>query len=283
MPIGAVEHFFDITWSPLKDGAGDVVGILTFAVDVTVTVAAREALKAAVAQLQAERDVREQFVATLSHDLRTPLSSAGLAAHLLSEGEADPTEVAMLARRIIRNVQRTDEMITNLLDAGSMKVGETLPIRRERCLLDRVVADALEDLVAAHGDRFAFSPGVDVEGSWDPKALRRILENLCGNAVKYGDRETPITVSLTLHGDAVDIAVHNAGPPIAAVDQGTLFDSWRRTGSAARGNQRGWGLGLTVVRGLASSHGGTVTVESDVARGTTFVVTLPLGAPIDPT
>lgn len=107
--------------------------------------------------------------------------------------------------------------------------------------------------------------------------MRRVLENLCNNAVKYGAHEHPITVTLKqLESGQALLSVHNWGAPIAAEDQATLFEPYRRTKAAQRGEQRGWGLGLTLVKGLVEAQHGTVKVESTEASGTTFTVILPI-------
>jgi signal transduction histidine kinase len=78
--------------------------------------------------------------------------------------------------------------------------------------------------------------------------------------------------------DRTTIAVHNDGSPISPEDQSKLFDAFKRTDSARRGGQHGWGLGLTLVKGIAESHGGSVSVESAAGRGTTFTIMLPTDA-----
>jgi len=101
--------------------------------------------------------------------------------------------------------------------------------------------------------------------------MRRIIENLCNNAIKYGAGDHPVTVSVAQNGpDEVSVSVHNWGLPIPPEDQKLLFQQYRRMDSA----QKGWGLGLTLVEGLAKAHRGTVRVESTRETGTTFTVTV---------
>jgi len=94
--------------------------------------------------------------------------------------------------------------------------------------------------------------------------------------VKYGAADKPITISAKREGADVELSVHNYGPVIASKDQAQLFDPFARTGRAQSGGQIGWGLGLTLVRACAEAHGGTVTVQSSTASGTTFTLHLPL-------
>jgi signal transduction histidine kinase len=105
--------------------------------------------------------------------------------------------------------------------------------------------------------------------------MRRILENLCNNAIKYGDTTSRVTVSLRQEGDEAELAVHNWGNPIPASEQESLFQYFTRTKSAEASGKRGWGIGLTLVKGVAEAHGGSVQVESSQEKGTTFRVRLP--------
>ncbi len=126
-----------------------------------------------------------------------------------------------------------------------------------------------------HGDRFRLSSSEQINGYLDSTAIRRIVENLLGNAVKYGTPETLITTSLTQKKETIEISVHNLGNPIPIEDQKHLFQQFQRTESAQKGSQTGWGIGLTLIQGLADAHGGRVVVRSEESEGTTFTVTLP--------
>jgi signal transduction histidine kinase len=104
-----------------------------------------------------------------------------------------------------------------------------------------------------------------------------VLENLCENAIKYGAAGRPVAVGLKQCEDRVTIAVHNEGMPIPAADQAKLFQAFKRIEGEerAQGGKTGWGLGLTLVKGIAEAHGGTVTVQSEPGTGTVFSVILP--------
>jgi signal transduction histidine kinase len=223
------------------------------------------------ARLEEERDLRERFVATLTHDLRTPLTAAKLNAQMVARKVHDPTALYKLAARIIENLDRADQMIRDLLDANRIRAGEGLPLELSECELTALARETLEELSLEHGDRFALDAREPIQGYWSCSGLRRILENLCNNAIKYGARDRPVTVSLTRNGpDEVSVAVHNWGRPIPPEQQQLLFQQYRRIDSA----QKGWGLGLTLVEGLARAHRGSVKVESTQEAGTTFTVTL---------
>ena len=230
-------------------------------------------LRESIEQLQRERELREIFVSTLSHDLRTPLISARMSAELLARGQA-AAKAPMLQGRIIENIDRLDGMIQTLLDANLVRAGERLPLQLQRCELRQTIRDVLDELTTVHGDRYRLRAPAAIEGCWDPRLLKRILENLLNNAVKYGDSVAPITVTAEADGDEVRIGVHNEGPPIKPEDQLALFDPFRRTVNGRQSGKQGWGIGLTMVRGAAEAHGGRVSVESAEGAGTTFTVTL---------
>jgi signal transduction histidine kinase len=161
------------------------------------------------------------------------------------------------------------------LDANRIRAGQGLPIEVSACELRQVVADTLEELSSVHGERFHLQGEKRLEGRWDARALRRLVENLCGNAIKYGDGTRQVTVSLAQHGDEVELAVHNWGNAIPPEEQQQLFQYFARAKSAEASGKKGWGIGLTLVKGVAEAHGGSVRVESTPEKGTLFRVRLP--------
>ena len=175
-------------------------------------------------------------------------------------------------------MDRADQMIRDLLDAGRIGAGEKLALQFGTLDLAQVARDTIEELSAIHGDRFILRADQAIEGCWSYDGLRRILENLASNAVKYGVVHRPVTITLRKEAGRVLIEVHNEGNPISSTDQGALFVPYSRTASALSGGQKGWGLGLVLVRGIAEAHGGKVIVESYWETGTTFRVALPLAA-----
>ncbi|SEM52074.1 GAF domain-containing protein [Stigmatella aurantiaca] len=190
---------------------------------------------------------------------------------LYSNGEAD--------RLLGHPIDRADQMITDLLDVNRIRAGLGLPIERAPMELRQVVAGTLQELSTLHGERFLLRGEARVQGTWDARALCRAVENLCGNAIKYGDPVQQVTVSLKQEGGRVELAVHNWGMPISPAEQAHLFQSFRRTRSAEASGKKGWGIGLTLVRGVAEAHGGSVSVESTEEAGTTFRLHLPTMPP----
>jgi signal transduction histidine kinase len=234
-----------------------------------------ERLGDSVAALRRERDVRERFVSVLAHDLRGPLSAAKVAAHVLIQHPEKLDERRDLAIRIDRSIDRTDRMIRDLLDASRIRAGERLPLRLDACDLGAIAREVVDELSAIEGDRFILRAPGGARGVWSAEELRRALWNLVSNAVKYGAAERPIVVEIRASPGGVEASVHNEGEAIRPAEQARLFDAFSRTPSADASEQGGWGLGLTLVRGCAEAHGGTIQVESAPGKGTTFTLRLP--------
>ena len=231
--------------------------------------------QAEIFRLEAERDLREKFVATLSHDLRTPLTVANASATLILNHPQDKEASKSLAQRILSSLERINYMIEDLLDANRIEAGQGLQIERQPGSLRDVVLTAANDLNAIYGDRIVAHTKTPVHGLWSKSSIRRVIENLVNNAIKYGDPTSPVTVTLTENAKQAILSVHNYGNPISAEDQSTLFQQYRRSDSAISNRKKGWGLGLTLVRGLVQAHHGEITVSSSIDKGTLFTVILP--------
>ncbi len=236
--------------------------------------ASANSLASTIEELEREKDLRERFVAALSHDLRTPLAAAKMSSELIARNHVDDPVLFKAAHRITNNMNRADGMIRDILDASLIKAGERIHLRIQLCQMNKILNDVIEDLEGIHGDKFQIKIEENIEGYWDPDAVKRILENLLSNAIKYGEIGSKVTVTSSSSAQNVHLSVHNKGFPIPENELSTLFDQFKRSQSAHRGEQKGWGLGLTLVKGIAESHGGKVSVESS-NEGTTFTVELP--------
>ena len=255
--------------APVRNEKGELTGWIGSNTDI-------DEQKKSIRDLEEQRELREKFVYALTHDLRTPMTAGKMTAQLILRRPSDPAQVAKLAERIIVNMDRADDMIRDLLDVSRIRAGEPLPLTYTECRLRDIIETSVADLALTHGSRIRMENEFgELVGSWDANIIQRIVENLVGNAVKYGTPDTPITVRLDETAEWVEIGVHNDGNPIADVDQVSLFDPFRRTKDALGGGLRGWGIGLTLVKGMTEALGGMVRVESSVAQGTTFFVRLP--------
>ncbi|HEY9652610.1 MAG TPA: HAMP domain-containing sensor histidine kinase [Coleofasciculaceae cyanobacterium] len=222
---------------------------------------------------QTLRDIQELFIVTLTHDLRGPINVVKMGTQLiLRRLERGDTHVDVAAR-MISSIDRLDSMIQNLLDASRLRAGQSLKLEFEECYLDRLVQDVVEDLSFTYGGRFVGICDSDVRSYCSRKQIRRVIENLAINAVKYGTPSTPITLTLQQTETQISLTIHNEGNPIAPDAQSILFQQFRRTTSAEE--QTGWGLGLFLVKSIIEAHQGTIEVESEEGKGTSFIVKLP--------
>lgn len=237
-----------------------------------------EELRLTVERLDAEHHVRESFISLLAHDLRGPLGVSKMSAEILNHRPDNPEQVRIVAARIGKNINRADKMIRNLLDAHRLRAGQQLPLERHPCDLVEIVHDVTADLDSPDRDRVAVEGAAQLQGCWDPDLLWRALWNLMTNAVKYGAPDTSITISVGHEEGQAWATVHNHGPSITAEERNQLFQPFSRTDGAKAGKQRGWGLGLTLVQGVAVSHGGTLEISSETEPGTAFTLRLPLNA-----
>ena len=236
------------------------------------------ALRAKIGELEAERQVREWFVSVIAHDLRSPLTTAQMTAALIARLPESAPRHRQLADRIRNSVARTNEMLGDLLDANRVRAGMRLALKLAPCDLVVVVREAFAELVAAYGERFRVEGEPSVEGYWSAHDLRRLAVNLGSNGVKYGAEGAPVVFSLAHSPAGAKLAVHNDGPALAQEELACLFRPFARSRAAQARGVAGWGLGLTLVKGVVEAHGGEIRVESAPRMGTTFTVELPLDA-----
>lgn len=225
--------------------------------------------------LESQKDLREQFVSAMTHDLKNPLTAARSALELMSHQSYEQSTFQRLINITRDNLTRIDKMISNLLDANRIHSGHPLPLHFANCDLVEVAKEIVTELSMSHGNRIIIQANETVIGLWDKSELKRLIENLVMNALKYGYDSTLVTISIKSSGDSAFLSVHNFGPVIPPQDQKIIFQQFRRTLSSELSQKKGWGIGLTLVRGIAEAHGGSVRVESAPNLGTTFTVNLP--------
>lgn len=169
-------------------------------------------------------------------------------------------------------------MIRDLLDASRLRAGQPISLNLDDCDLGLLAREVVEALASLHGNRFVLQTDPIVRGRWSTDELHRALWNLATNAVKYGAPDRPITISVRQTAAGATLSVHNDGAPIPIDQQERLFQPYARGLSLRAGSAAGWGLGLTLVRGCAEAHGGSIQLHSAPGIGTTFTVHLPADA-----
>ena len=273
---GTMKSFYiTFAYHPLRIAGDGIKGIVAVVVDVSEQVQIKQELKKLNQDLRDERDLRENFVAALSHDLTNPLTAAKMSAQLLFRSASEPLTFQKLSGRIVENMDRIEQMIRDLLDVTRIKSGEKIQLNLSDWDLSEMVKGTMDELASVHGDRFVLKAKDRIRVYWDCSSMKRVIENLLTNAVKYGSPVTAITIKIEEKNSAVEIAVHNEGSPISLGDQQTLFVQFRRSESAKTSGHKGWGIGLTLVRSFVEAHGGTIIVKSLEDEGTTFCMTVP--------
>jgi PAS domain S-box-containing protein len=231
---------------------------------------------------QAER-AREALLASVSHDLKSPLTVIRGHAQLLQMKARRPTTVASelgegLAK-IDAAASRMAAQLTELLDVARLQMGEELELQREPLDLVTLVrerAEAHEQTSRRH-DIIITTNTPEIEGEWDRARLERVMDNLVGNAVKYSPAGGAVRVRIVSErngsGDWAVVTVADEGVGIPTQDLPTVFAPFQRAGNV--GAIPGTGVGLAGARQIIEQHGGTITVESEEGKGSVFTVRLP--------
>jgi len=228
---------------------------------------------------------RDQFLAVLGHDLRSPLGAILMSAGLLTSTRSTEERTVEIAARILRSGGRMQRMVHDLLDLTQTRLGSGIPLAPRSMDLDELIQEILAELEAFHPDRrFDFHSEGDLRGVWDSDRLAQVLSNLVGNALQHGERNGSIEVVAREDADEVVIDVHNEGPAIPGALLANIFEPMvRDVGRSEEDASRSLGLGLHITREIVIAHGGTVIVTSTDGAGTTFSVRLPRrSAPTSP-
>ena len=217
---------------------------------------------------------RERLIGIVSHDLRSPLHSISLAAEQLLRREDTPAPVLTGVRRIMRSTERMSRMIVDLLDFTRARVGGGIPLHRQPRELGELVRATLEEFEVTAPGRVVFERGSGhYLGEWDADRLAQVVTNLVNNALQHGAGDSPVEVSLREAPPELLFTVRNHGEPIPEDLLPHIFDPFRRAPNSAR---QGLGLGLYIVQQILQAHGGSISVTSTAAEGTTFLARLPL-------
>jgi signal transduction histidine kinase/CheY-like chemotaxis protein len=229
-------------------------------------------------ELAAAHDFQQLLAGVVSHDLRNPLSVITTVASTLLRKTDDPQKIKAL-ERALRNAERASRIINDLLDVTHTRVSGGMPISCERLDFRVLLEDVVEDLRVANPGRevrFHGAASGAVMGEWDPDRLAQLVTNLVNNALQHGEPAAPVAVDFRATDGDVTLAVRNRGPVIPDDLLGVLFDPFKHGPHGQhRSRGSGLGLGLYIVDHIVRSHGGTISVCSTAAEGTTFTVTLP--------
>ena len=232
-------------------------------------------------------EMKSDFVSNVSHELRTPLASVRVFGELLRIGRArDPEKVREYGEYIEMESRRLSRLIDNILDFSRIESGG-----KTYEFVQANVEDVVESVMQTFRVRVR-NAGFEVEYQGpveplptvaiDPDAIRQALNNLLDNAVKYSEDKKEISVQIIRESDAVRIAVRDRGIGIARGEQRKIFDRFHRVGTGLVHDVKGAGLGLSIVHHIVKAHGGKVSVESELGKGSTISIRIPVEAEPSP-
>jgi two-component system phosphate regulon sensor histidine kinase PhoR len=233
-----------------------------------------------VSEMKRLEQVRRQFIANVSHELKTPLSSIrAYTETLLGGARNDPAHCERFLKRIDEQASRLQDLILDMLSLARIESGQTsldladVSVARvvRRCVADYEPQAVARELVL---ENLVADASVRVHA--DEEALQQILSNLIDNAVKYTPPGGRVSIRCRPNGKMADIEVADTGVGIAAEHHERLFERFYRVDKARSRELGGTGLGLSIVKHLAQAMGGNVSVQSEVQKGSTFSVRLPL-------
>jgi PAS domain S-box-containing protein len=257
---------------PLYDTHGEVYGCVSVCVDLTARKLAELALR------EADRR-KDEFLATLSHELRNPLAPIRSALEVMRLARDKPEVVEKTRLTMERQLMQLVRLTDDLLDVARI-TQDKLEMRRERVDVRGVVQgaiDAAAPALDAHGHRLQLDlPHAPLWADADPTRLAQVLTNLLNNAIKYTGRGGAIRVTATPAGESIQLQIIDNGVGIPAAMLPHVFDMFRQFPGHRDRSHGGLGIGLTLARRLVQLHGGTIEARSDgTGCGSVFTVTLP--------
>jgi signal transduction histidine kinase len=223
---------------------------------------------------------KSNFVANVSHELKTPLSLISLFSEILGLGRVNNEEKKTEYYGIIRHEsRRLNQTIDNILDFSRIEAG-----RKTYDLVAGDMAEVIENVLSTHRYQIVnsgFDVQTDIQSDLPPvlidrEAMAQAISNLLDNAIKYSGRVKQLSITVkTVDSDlSIEIADHGIGIPRA--EQAKVFEKFYRVGNGLVHDVKGSGLGLSLVKHIIEAHNGTIAVESDVGKGSRFTILLPL-------
>lgn len=272
-----------LTVSPIRDASGTILGASKIARDITVQKChehereefLRRSEKAGQ-QLNEAVKARDEFIAVAAHDLRNPLNACQLSLQVLRKIASEPhraSEIKTLLGRAEGQLRRVVGLVDRLLDVTQVRSG-TFALYPEKFDLIALIKEIAAQFASENPSiPISMELAPKIEGNWDRLRIDQAISNLISNAIKYGDQE-PVLIASSITGSNATVVVQDHGSGIANENLGKIFDRFER--AAAHSPDGGLGLGLWITKKIVEYHGGTIEVESEPTKGSTFTVKIPL-------
>jgi two-component system sensor histidine kinase SenX3 len=222
-------------------------------------------------------EVRRDFVANVSHELKTPIGAVGLLAEALQAASDEPDQVKRFAKRLTKEAERLARITQEIIELSRLQAADALA-KPEVVEIDHVVSLAIDqNRVAAESNRVSIVSGGDAgaEVYGDEPLLAVALHNLIANAIQYSPKGSRVGVGVNNADGVVEIAVTDQGIGIEDDDRDRVFERFYRVDPARSRHTGGSGLGLSIVKHVVQNHGGDVRVWSQPGNGSTFTIRLP--------
>jgi two-component system sensor histidine kinase SenX3 len=236
---------------------------------------------------EAERvhEVRRDFVANISHELKTPIGALSLLSEAVLSAKSDPEAVTKFATRMQHEAKRLTDLVQEIINLSRLQDSDPLQVAAELNINDlvREAVDQCETTSGARNIWVTITEGPDATVLGDREQLIMAIHNLIENAINYSPENTKVSVTTTIEEDIVEISVTDQGIGIPEEELDRIFERFYRVDPARSRETGGTGLGLSIVKHVSNKHGGEVKVWSSPNVGSTFALRLPIyiqdGAP----
>ena len=275
--VNGSQIYWNVIFEPMLEVTGEIQEIIVLIIDVTNEIKSNIVIEKTL-RLQGE------FIANISHELKTPLNVISSTVQLLNmyytNGSLDEKKGSVIKYidSMKQNCYRLSKLITNIVDSSKIEAGFF-----ELNLSNNNIVAVVEEIVMSVTN-FTDSKGLsiifdtDIEEkiiACDPEKIERIVLNLISNAIKFSNYGDEIFVEVKDRNEVVEISVKDNGIGIKGIDLNMIFDRFKQVNESLSRNAQGTGIGLSLVKSIVELHGGSISVESEVGKGSKFTVVLP--------
>ncbi|CAN2185032.1 BaeS Signal transduction histidine kinase [Candidatus Nanopelagicaceae bacterium] len=226
-------------------------------------------------------EVRRDFVANISHELKTPIGALSLLSEAVLSAKDEPASVEKFAGRMQIEAKRLTDLVQEIINLSRLQDSDPLEVATENHVADLIseAVDLCKTTSEAKGISISNTPGPEAVVLGDSEQLIMAIHNLIENAINYSPNNTKVSISSEIQGDIVEITVTDQGIGIPEGELERIFERFYRVDPARSRETGGTGLGLSIVKHVASNHGGDVKVWSSQNVGSSFAIRLPIFTP----